>query len=225
MINLRQISFVAAAAWLLALQSCSGSGNRSSESSDSARSAATMYYGGDIITMEGDSATYAESVVVKDGKIVFVGARDEAMKQAGAGHQMVDLKGQTMLPGFIDAHGHLYNAGIQALSANLLPAPDGEGNDINALIRLTNAWKDANGTIISKIGSIIGFGYDDAQLKEKRHPVATDLDKISRDTPVILIHQSGHLATLNTKGLALAGISDTTSDPPGGVIRRMKGTR
>jgi predicted amidohydrolase YtcJ len=208
--------------------SCGGQGGHSAaeDVSDGEVSAnAVMYYGGDIITMEGDSARYAASVVVKDGKILFVGAKDEAMKQAGAGHQMVDLEGRTMLPGFIDAHGHLYNAGIQALSANLLPPPDGKGSDIASLVAIANAWKGENARIIGKVGWIIGFGYDDAQLKEKRHPVATDLDMVSKDTPVIFIHQSGHLATINTKGLALAGITDTTSDPPGGVIRRIKGTR
>lgn len=212
---------------LFLLASCQGGDQKSNaiEETKSSSGSATMYYGGDIVTMEGDSAQYAEALVEKDGKILFVGSKDEAMKKAGEGHQMVDLQGQTMLPGFIDAHGHLYNAGIQALAANLLPAPDGSGNDIPELIRLSNEWKEKNGPIISKVGWIVGFGYDDAQLKEKRHPVATDLDKISKDTPVILIHQSGHLATVNTKGLALAGVTDTTSDPPGGVIRRIKGTR
>jgi hypothetical protein len=162
---------------------------------------------------------------VKEGKILFVGAKDEAMKAAGAGHQMVDLQGKTLLPGFIDTHGHLYNAGIQALSANLLPPPDGKGSDIASLVAIVSAWKAENARIIGKVGWIIGFGYDDGQLKEKRHPVATDLDKVSKDTPVIFVHQSGHLATLNTKGLALAGITDTTPDPPGGVIRRIKGSR
>lgn len=214
--------------WSITLSSllvgCSERKTTATEATDDSK-IATMYYGGDIITMEGDSAQYAEALVEKDGKILFVGSQDEAMKNAGEGHRMVDLQGKTLLPGFIDAHGHLYNAGIQALSANLLPAPDGEGNDIAALIRLTDEWKERNGRIIDKIGWIVGFGYDDAQLREKRHPVATDLDKISLDTPVILIHQSGHLATLNTKGLEVAGISDTTSDPPGGVIRRIEGTR
>ena len=69
-----------------------------------------MYYNGDIITMEGDSANYAEAVVVKDGKISFVGGKEEAMKAAGEGHQMVDLQGKTMLPGFLDAHSHYINS-------------------------------------------------------------------------------------------------------------------
>ena len=68
--------------------------------------AAIMYYNGDIITMEGNQPVYAEALVVKDGKILFVGANDEAMKKAGKGHKMVDLQGKTLLPGFLDAHSH-----------------------------------------------------------------------------------------------------------------------
>jgi predicted amidohydrolase YtcJ len=212
---------------VILISSCN-SGNSETESGKGTAdgpSAVVVYYGGEIITMEGDSAAYTESVLIKDGKILFVGAKDEAMKQAGPGHQMVDLEGKTLLPGFIDAHGHLYNAGIQALSANLLPPPDGVGKDITSLVSIVNAWKADNARIIGKVGWIIGFGYDDGQLKEKNHPTATDLDKVSRDTPVIFIHQSGHLATVNTIGLAMAGITDTTSDPPGGVIRRIKGSK
>jgi predicted amidohydrolase YtcJ len=188
-------------------------------------STANMYHNGDILTMEGDSATYAEALVVKDGKILFVGNKDEAMKAAGEGHVMIDLKGQTLMPGFIDAHGHVFAAGIQALAGNLLPPPDGKGATVADLITLTREWAANNQKIIDKIGWIIGFGYDDAQLKEKRHPLATELDEISKDIPVMLLHQSGHLASLNTKGLEMAGITENTPDPPGGIIRRVKGSR
>ena len=212
---------------VVSLWSCnSGTNNQTSNSPVSNSDAtATMYYGGDIITMEGDSANYAESVVVRDGKILFVGSKGDAMKAAGEGHQMVDLKGQTMLPGFIDAHGHLWMAGIQAVAANLLPAPDGKGNDIAALIAITNDWKAKNQEVIAKTGWIVGFGYDEAQLKENRHPTAAELDKVSKDTPVLFLHQSGHLAAVNSKGLEVSGISATTKDPPGGLIQRIKGTK
>ena len=84
----------------MALASC----NQPAKHANSKDAADAIYYGGNIITMEGDSANYAEAVVVKDGKIVFVGSKDEAMKVAGDGHEMVDLKGKTMMPGFIDPH-------------------------------------------------------------------------------------------------------------------------
>ena len=67
---------------------------------------------------------------------------------------------------------------------------------------------------------IVGFGYDNAQLKELRHPTRSDLDAVSKDIPILIIHQSGHLGAANSAALALSGIDASTANPPGGVIRR-----
>ncbi|MBT1063515.1 amidohydrolase [Bowmanella sp. Y26] len=178
-----------------------------------------IYFGGAILTMDGDIPQYAEAVLVKDGRILFVGKLSEADNIATAKHR-IDLAGRTMLPGFIDAHGHIFNTGIQKLSANLLPPPDGEGADVASLISLLNKWKGENSASIEKLGWIVGFGYDDSQLQEKRHPTASELDAVSTELPVVIIHQSGHLATMNHKGLELAGFTADSKDPAGGVIRR-----
>ncbi len=200
-------------------------GETAPKPAETGSSAAVVYHNGDILTMEGDEPQYVEAVVVKDGKIAFAGASAEAMKAAGPGHKMINLQGKTLLPGFIDAHGHLMNAGFQALSANLLPPPDGEGKDIAALIDITRKWAEANPKFIEKAGWIIGFGFDDAQLAEKRYPTADDLDKVSTDKPVLFIHQSGHLGSMNHKALTIAGYTDGVKDPKGGLIRREKGTQ
>ena len=84
-----------------------------------------IYFGGKIITVN-DLQPEAEAVAIKGGKIVAVGYRDEVMKLKGKKTTLVDLAGKTMLPGFIDPHGHVFNTGIQAISANLLPRPDGD---------------------------------------------------------------------------------------------------
>lgn len=202
-----------------------GGCNKISKNNSVNRDAAdAIYFNGDIITMEGDSPEYAEAVAVKNGKIIFVGKRAEADKLKGDSTIMNDLKGKTLLPGFIDAHGHAYNCGIQSLTANLLPAPDGTGNDIPTLISLLKDWQRRNEKTIGKYGWIMGFGYDDAQLKEGRHPIAEDLDKVSTTVPVLIIHQSGHLAVMNNKALELAGYTSDSKDPDGGVIRRKKGS-
>jgi len=73
---------------------------------------------------------------------------------------------------------------------------------------------------VAKTGWIIGFGYDDAQLKEQRHPSRDDLDAVSTTVPVLAIHQSGHLAAINSKGLEIAGITANVENPAGGVYRR-----
>jgi len=88
-----------------------------------------IYTGGDIITIN-DSQPSAEAIAIKDGKILAVGAKADVLKHKGTATKMVDLGGKTLLPGFIDAHGHVFNTGLLALAANLLAKPDGAVNDI-----------------------------------------------------------------------------------------------
>lgn len=190
----------------------------------SAEVADTIYHGGPIITIN-DAAPRAEALAVKDGKILAVGHEDEVLKTKGDGTKVVDLAGKALLPGFIDAHGHLSMVGLQAASANLLPAPDGEGNSIAALQKLLKDWAVKNPKGLGGGGWIVGFGYDDSQLAEQRHPTRDDLDAVSKDVPVLIIHQSGHVASVNSKLLELAGVTAASEDPPGGVIRRREGSR
>jgi predicted amidohydrolase YtcJ len=113
--------------------------------------------------------------------------------------------------------------GLQALSANLLPPPDGEGSDIAAIQRLLRAWVAKNADVVERYDLILGFGYDDSQLKEQRHPTRDDLDAVSTSTPVIIIHQSGHIGVVNSKALEVAGVNSETPNPEGGVFRRADG--
>jgi predicted amidohydrolase YtcJ len=184
----------------------------------------TIYSGGDIVTVN-ELQPGAEAVAVRGGKIVAVGYRDEVMKLKGSKTRLVDLAGKTLLPGFIDPHGHVFNTGIQAVSANLLPRPDGSVNDIAELQATLKTWVASNATITGKYQWIIGFGYDDAQLKEQRHPTREDLDQVSRDLPVVIVHQSGHLGVMNSKALELVKITASSTDPKGGVIRRQQGSQ
>lgn len=183
-----------------------------------------IYFGGKIITVN-DLQPEAEAVAIKSGKIVAVGYRDDVMKFKGKTTTLVDLAGKTMLPGFIDPHGHVFNSGIQAISANLLPRPDGGVNDIAEVVATLKSWVAQNSALTGKYGWIVGFGYDDAQLKEQRHPTREDLDKVSTEKPVVIVHQSGHLGVMNSKALELVGLSANTKNPPGGVIRRKEGSQ
>ena len=167
-----------------------------------------------------DAKPQAEAVLVRAGRIVAVGARADVEKQGQAPVTTVDLAGKAMLPGFFDPHGHVVMVGLQALSANLLPAPDGEGNDIPALQRLLRDWIAKNGKIIDRYKLIVGFGYDDSQLKEQRHPTRDDLDAVLKDIPILIVHQSGHIGAVNSKALEVAGIGPDTPNPEGGVLRR-----
>jgi predicted amidohydrolase YtcJ len=84
----------------------------------------TLYTGGAIITMN-DEAPFAEAVAVKEGRILAVGQLSEIIRHQSEKTAVFDLNGQTMLPGFVDSHGHVILGGLQALSANLLAPPDG----------------------------------------------------------------------------------------------------
>jgi predicted amidohydrolase YtcJ len=114
--------------------------------------------------------------------------------------------------------------GIQALSANLLPPPDGGVDSIAALQDTLRGFLAENGALVERAGVLIGFGYDDAQLAEHRHPTREDLDAISTDIPIYVLHQSGHLGAANSKALEIAGVTAETPDPAGGVIRRQVGS-
>jgi predicted amidohydrolase YtcJ len=183
------------------------------------QTADSIWSGGPIITMN-DKAMRAEAVAVANGKILAVGKRSDVMKLKGPATQMIDLKGTTLLPGFVDAHGHVMAGGIQALSANLLAPPDGKVRDIAGLQQTLREWMAANEAAVRKVNLIIGFGYDPSSLAEQRHPTRQELDAVSKDVPVIILHQSGHMSVFNTKALAVAGVSADTPDPQGGLIRR-----
>lgn len=186
----------------------------------------TLYFNGDIITMHGKQAQYVEALVEEAGKIVFIGPKSEALKNFNPA-ATIDLQGKTMLPAFLDGHGHFYSVGFNALCANLLPPPDGPGSGISEIIRTMQQYKNSEEGkyMIDKMGWIIGNGYDDSQLEEKEHPKASDLDNISTEIPVLIIHQSGHLASVNTKALELLHYTENTKNPTGGIIRRDKNNK
>jgi len=190
----------------------------------SARQAAdSIWSGGPILTMS-DKAMRAEAVAVANGKILAVGRRNDVMKLRGPATQIVDLKGRTLVPGFVDAHGHVVIGGLQALSANLLAPPDGKVRDIASLQQTLRDWVEANAAAVEKTKLIIGFGYDNAQLAELRHPTKEELDAVSQDIPILIVHQSSHLATVNSAMLKAMGYDANSKDPAGGVIQRKPGT-
>ena len=186
--------------------------------------AEAIYLGGPILTMT-DARPTAEAVAVRGGRILAVGTRQEVEATRGPGTRILDLGGRALLPGFVDPHGHVVMVGIQAVSANLLPAPDGEANDIPAIIRLLRDWTQRNAAAMRRYNLIIGFGYDESQLREGRPPNRDELDQVSTEFPVLIIHTSGHLGVTNSKGLEIAGVTAATENPVGGVFRRRPGSR
>jgi predicted amidohydrolase YtcJ len=125
---MKKLNYVLFAILLVGFASC----NQPTSKTDSV--ADIIYFGGDILTMEGNEAQYVEAVAVKDGKIMLAGTKAEADKLKGANTQMNDLQGKTLLPGFIDGHSHILTVADATLQANLSPAPVGKVASIADII-------------------------------------------------------------------------------------------
>lgn len=179
-------------------------------------------YIGKIHTMNAAQPT-VEAVAVAGGKIVAVGTRREVLAARGTTTRVQELGKRVMLPGFIDAHGHLTGVSTYIDYANLAPPPAGPVRNIaqmqDILRRRIAEEKIPEGQWV------VGVGYDDALLDERRHPTRDDLDAVSTTHPIVVVHVSGHLSAGNSKLLEMLGINAATNDPSGGVYRRREGTR
>jgi predicted amidohydrolase YtcJ len=144
------------------------------------------------------------------------------MNAAGDDHQMVDLQGKTLLPGFMDAHSHYINSLMVANQCKLYAPPSGPGKDVESII--AELKKFAEERKIPKGEEIIGYGYDDNVMPGGRLLNRDDLDKAFPENPVRVDHVSMHGAVLNSLGMKKYGYSSETKTPPGGVIVRKDGT-
>ena len=178
-------------------------------------------FAGTIITVDKDKPI-AEAVAISGDRIVSVGSRESVFGLATASTKVVELGEQALLPGFIDAHGHMAMVGTWGEMINLSSPPVGGVKTMDDLVSLIrNSIDDKN---IRDGEWVFGFGYDDSLILENRHPDRDDLDRASMAHPIALIHVSGHLMATNSMGLSLAKITSETKDPPGGIIRRRPGT-
>ena len=189
--------------------------------SDPAVLADTIYVNGSILTMAGPTPTYVEALAVKDGRISFVGSKDDALKMKGTA-KVVDLEGKALLPGFLDAHGHYINSLLVANQAKLYAPPSGPGKDVPSIIAELKRY--AAERQIPKGEMIMGYGYDDTVMPDGRLLNRDDLDAAFPDNPVRVDHVSMHGAVMNSLALQKYGISAQTKTPPGGVIVRKPGT-
>ncbi len=180
------------------------------------RSPVRRFFAGAVVLTMDPSGRMAEAVAVEDGRIVAVGSNAEIRALAGPDAVLEDLGGRTLLPGFIDAHGHFPGTGLGEIAADLGSPPVGDVRDVEDAIRRLRARAEET----SKGDWVVGFGYDDFGLAERRQFTRADLDRVAIDRPVFVLHISGHTGVVNSLGLQRLGIDATTPDPPGGVIRR-----
>ena len=172
---------------------------------------ATLYFGGDILTMAGPTPEYVEALVVRGGRIEFAGAKADAERRAGKAAESVDLGGKTLLPGFIDTHGHFIYFGKNLVDADLF----GSGSVGDVVARLK-----AHAPNVPPDAWIVGFGYQARSLREQRTPTIEELDAVSADRPVLIVDSSGHLGAANSAAFRAAGVTASTGDPAGGSFAR-----
>jgi predicted amidohydrolase YtcJ len=180
-----------------------------------------ILYGGPILTMEA-SQPHAEAIAIAGGQILSVGSKADVLAHAGPATHQVDLAGRTLLPGFIDAHGHFANA-LQVVGwANIQRPPAGPVTSIAGLQQVLRAHVAAHP--VAKGEWVIAYGYDPDGFSDGRPLDKVDLDALFPDTPVMVLHNSNHGAVLNSCALALAGYDASTPHPAGGVIVRRPGS-
>lgn len=172
-----------------------------------------LYLNGDIVTM-GDKL-YTNAVLTCDGKISKIG--DEALKHKNDDDvTIIDLECKTMLPAFIDAHSH-----FSAVANSFLQVPLDECISFDEIkSRISDFIKNNN---IKPNQWIIGCGYDNNQLQEKKHPTKDVLDEVSPNNPLMIQHKSGHMGVLNSLGLKELGITVDTPSIDGGLIQVVDG--
>jgi hypothetical protein len=173
-------------------------------------SAATIFINGSIITIDEDDRI-CDAVAVAGNKIVFVGSSSEALTHKSAQTDVIDLKGRTLIPGFIDAHCHAATYGVAQLQ---LPCSPRDVSSIDDLLKSIS--RRASTTPSGEW--ILGRGYNHLSMREKRHPTCWELDSAAPNHKVFLVRTCGHLAVANSRVLDEFNIGPATPDPEGGKI-------
>ncbi len=176
-------------------------------------SALTIYQGGLIYTGNPDMPTAQSVSVNAQGLIVDVSDQEVTEDSAAASQpvKIIDLDGAVMFPGFVDAHAHLLGIGLRELTPNF------EGTaSIGELV--THVENELEGMAPGEV--LYGRGWIETGWPEERMPIASDIDPVSTDNPVILQRSDGHAMLVNSAALKAAGIDARTPDPDGGKIER-----
>jgi len=165
-----------------------------------------------VITVDPGQAN-AELVAIRGDRILLVGGNESLGEVKGASTRVIDCQGKTVVPGFNDAHCHIFSFLRKLLGIDLSPASVSSISDIKAVI----GGKARN----TPAGEwITGTDYNEFYLDERRHPTRWDIDEVAPNHPVVLSHRSLHACVLNSRALSLAGITRETPEPPGALIAR-----
>ncbi len=171
----------------------------------------------DLILTHGDLLTQdlttprAEAIAIAGGRIVAVGSNADIRALARSGTRRVDLGGRVVIPGVIDAHNHPAEAGLQHL------------REVDCDLRSVGAIQAALRERAAKTPAgewVLGFKYDDTKTVERRFLTRADLDAVSTNHPIYVVHRGGHTAYVNSLAFTRAGITESVVDPVGGRFER-----
>lgn len=172
-----------------------------------------LYYNGPILTLEEtagpEMGPQPEALLTEDGRILGVGSLSELRTKAAPEVEMRDLEGHTLMPAFIDAHGHFAAAANALLQCSL-----GEAYSFREMQDRIAAFAAG----LPPQAWLQGQGYDHNQLAERRHPNRQVLDAVCPDRPAMIAHKSGHMGVFNTKALELLGLLE-------GAVPQIEGGR
>lgn len=169
-----------------------------------------VYHHARVYTVDADFSR-AEAIAVRDGRIQHVGTSAALLNLAGPETKVVDLGGKVLVPGLIDAHGHLLGLGQSLQTLNLVGT-----ESFDAIVaRVSDSVSTA-----SEGDWITGRGWDQNDWPDTDMPTHAALSACSPDNPVVLTRIDGHALLANAAALSVAGIDRQTPDPPGGKILR-----
>jgi len=178
----------------------------------SSKKADLILHNANVLTLDPESPR-AKLVAVKGERIIWVGDNDRIRDLERRTTEKIDCQGKTLVPGFNDAHCHIFAFASSLLSVDCSPSAVSSIGDIKVKIR-KRARRLPRGDWVR------AAGYNEFYLAEKRHPNRNDLDGAAPHHPVMLVHRSRHACVLNSVALSLVGISKESPEPPGGLIDR-----
>lgn len=176
--------------------------------------AETVFVNGNFLTMDGALGAEAPTAIaVSAGRIRYVGDDATARSWLGGDCELIDLRGATVLPGFIESHAHPALYGRNLLEVDCRPT-------------VADSVAAVQGKVAATVASarpgewILGWGWDETHFAEGRAPLLEELDRVAPDNPVLLRRVCGHMAVVNSAALQAMGVPDDVADPAGGHVGR-----
>lgn len=171
-----------------------------------------VFINGEVITVD-PAQTIQEGVAVKGNLIIDTGTSDEMKEHIGSKTKVIDLKGRSLLPGFIDAHLHLTIYGTNLLGASCVDPHIQSLKDIFNELR-----KKVENTGVGEW--IRAWGFNEHEVEERRFPTREELDALSMDHPIVIIRTCNHTSIANSKALEMAGFTNQSVNPEGGIVEK-----